>query len=147
MSFTVVIQNNASEKNRVDKDLTTIVALSGTLKDQSSIINPAILITGDMATFKNANYMTISSFGRSYFIDEIVSVRDDLIRISGHVDVLTSFKSQIRANNAIIKRQKNKWNLYLNDGSFKTYQNPIVITKPFPSGFSGSSYVLAVAGG
>ena len=147
MAFTVVIQNNASEKNRIDKDLTTIVTLSGTLKDQSSIINPVILITGDMATFKNANYMTISSFGRSYFIDEIVSVRDDLIRISGHVDVLTSFASDIRRCSGIIKRQKKKYNLYLNDGSLKVYQNPNVTTKMFPSGFTTQNFVLAVAGG
>ena len=68
--------------------------------------------------------------------------------ISGmcHVDALTSFANDIKANTAIIKRNENKWNLYLNDGTFKIYQNPDVLTKEFPSGFNAQEFILAVAG-
>ena len=47
---------------------------------------------------------------------------------------------------AIVKRQENRWNLYLDDGSFKVYQNPMVLTKAFPQGFTTQEFVLAVAG-
>lgn len=57
-----------------------------------------------------------------------------------------SFADGIRNNTAIIKRQQEQWNLYLNDGSLKCYQDPIILTKAFPSGFTTQEFVLAVAG-
>ena len=143
----IVIQTNSSEKNKVDKDLATISTLTGTLREGTSIIDPDILITASVDTLANANYMAIPAFGRSYFITDINTFREGLTRIRGHVDVLSSFKTQLRANRAIVSRQKTEYNLYLNDGSFKVYQNPMVLTQPFPSGFSNKSFILAVAGG
>lgn len=61
--------------------------------------------------------------------------------------MLDSFKTEIKANTGIIERQQNKWNLYLDDGTFKLYQNPLVLTRLFPSGFSAEEWILAVAGG
>ena len=146
MSFSILIQNNKSEPERLDKVLTTISTLTGTLKQETSIIDPVIIIEGDMSTFKNCNYCTIADFGRSYFINNIKSVRNNLIELTCHVDVLSTYKTQIRGNMAICRRQENNWNLYLNDGSFRTYQNPMVLTKLFPSGFGSPEFVLAVAG-
>lgn len=147
MAFNIVLQTNNSDKNVLDKSLTNIATISGTLKNETSIINPVILITGNLTTYVNCNYMTISTFGRSYFVTDIRSIRNGLIEVSGHVDVLTSYKNQIRENTGIIHRQENLWNLYLNDGAFRVYQNPIVLTKEFSTGFSTPEFVLAVAGG
>lgn len=146
MSFSIALQTNASEKNKLDKDLTTIATVKGTLKTETSIIDPIILIEGNLSDYVGCNYMTISAFGRSYFVNNIRAIRNNLFEISAHVDVLTSFSADIRSNNAIVRRQENKWNLYLNDGTFKVYQNPNVLTKAFPSGFSRQEFVLAVAG-
>lgn len=147
MAFNIVLQTNNSDKNVLDKSLTNIATISGTLKNETSIINPVILISGNLSTYVNCNYMTISTFGRSYFVTDIRSIRNGLIEVSGHVDVLTSYKNQIRENTGIIHRQENLWNLYLNDGAFRVYQNPIVLTKEFSTGFSTPEFVLAVAGG
>lgn len=146
MAFQIVLQTNNSEKNKLDKDLVAISTVSGTLKNESSIIDPVILIEGDLAALVNCNYMTIPAFGRSYFIKNIRSIRNNLVEVSAHVDVLSSFASQIRSNVAIVHRQENRWNLYLNDGTFRIYQNPMVLTREFPSGFSTFEFVLAVAG-
>lgn len=146
MAFTVKLQNNASEKNRVSKTVTDILSLSGTLKNDTSIIDPVIVFNCDLSDVVNANYMTISEFGRSYFITNIRSIRAGLVEISAHVDVLSTYATQIKSNTAIIRKNESKWNLYLNDGTFKVYQNPVVLTKPFPSGFNSHSFVLAVAG-
>ena len=146
MGFNIALQTNASEKNKLDKDLTTIATITGTLKAETSIIDPIILIEGDLSNYIGCNYMTISSFGRSYFVNNIRSIRNNLFEISAHVDVLSSFAKGIRSNSAIVRRQENKWNLYLNDGTFKVYQNPNVLTKAFPSGFTKQEFVLAVAG-
>ena len=92
--------------------------------------------------------MTIGKFGRKYFVNNISSIRQGLIEISAHVDVLTTYKAKIRENRAIIKRSQGNYNLYLNDGSLKVQQNPKISTKAFPQGFITSiEFVLAIAGG
>lgn len=144
--FDIVLQRNNSEKNKLDKDITVIQTVSGTLKQETSIIDPVVIIEGDLVSFTGCNYATISTFGRSYFITNIRSIRSGLVEFSMHVDVLSTYKAQIRANEAIVRRQANKWNLYLNDGTFKIYQNPNILTKEFPTGFNTMEFVLAVAG-
>lgn len=146
MAFQVLLQTNNSEKNKLDKDLITISAITGILKNETSIVDPVILIEVDLTNLITCNYMTIPAFGRSYFVTNIRSIRRNLVEVSAHVDVLSSFASQIRNNVAIVRRQENRWNLYLNDGVFKVYQNPMVLTREFPTGFSTFEFVLAVAG-
>lgn len=147
MSFEIKLQTNSSEKNRLDKTLTDVLTLTGTLRNESSILNPTIRIEGDVSQVINCNYMTIPTFGRSYFITDITSIRNNIFEVSGHVDVLTTYKEGIRTNVGIIHRQENVYNLYLDDGVLKVYNNPQIVTKEFPSGFSDYEYVLAIAGG
>lgn len=146
MSFDIRLQQNNSDNIVLDKNITDIIVLSGSLKNETSIIDPVILIEGDLSNYVNCNYMTIPIFGRSYFIRDIKSIRTSLFEIHAHVDVLTTYAAQIRANTGIIHRQEFLWNLYLDDGSFRTYQNPMVLTREFPSGFTTQEFVLAVAG-
>lgn len=144
--FNIVLSVNSSEKNKMDKSITPIATLSGTLKETTSIIDPVIIIEGNLADYTGCNYMTIDAFGRSYFVNNIKSVNNGLIEITAHVDVLSTYKNAIRRNQAIIRKQEHSWNLYLNDGSLRVYQNPEVIVKTFPSGFTTQEFVLAVAG-
>lgn len=146
MSFNIVLQKNNSENNRVSKSVGTILTVSGVLKEETSIIDPVIKIECDLSAVTGCNYLSIPAFKRSYFVNNIRSIRNGLVEFTCHVDVLSSFASQIRGNSAIVKRQENTWNLYLNDGTFKVYQNPNVLTKAFPSGFTTQELVLAVAG-
>lgn len=146
MAFNIVLQVNNSEPNRITKTITNIMTASGVLKEETSIIDPVIKIECDLSSVVGCNYLSIPAFGRSYFVNNIRSIRTGLVEFTCHVDVLSSFADSIRANKAIIKRQENNWNLYLNDGTFKVYQNPMVLTKAFPSGFTKQEIVLAVAG-
>lgn len=144
----IQIQQTTSEKNRIGKSISTLYTASGALREGTSIINPVIRISGaNIPSLKNANYMYIPDFNRYYFITDIKSIRNGLIEISGHVDVLQTYAGQIKNNTAIIKRNANSWNLYIEDGLFKTYANPHIFTKLFPSGFKDPSFVLSVAGG
>lgn len=144
--FDISFYVNSSEKNKVDKTLTLITTLSGVLKESTSIIDPVIVIEGDLTAFTGCNYMQIETFGRSYFVNNIRSISNGLIEISAHVDVLSTYKNAIRKNQAILRKQQNTWNLYLNDGSLRVYQDPEIVVKTFPSGFTTQEFVLAVAG-
>lgn len=146
MAFNIVLQRNNSELNKVTKSVDNIMTVSGTLKEETSIIDPIIKIECNIADVKGCNYISVPEFGRSYFVNNIRSIRNGLVEFSCHVDVLSSFADGIRSNSAIVNRQEKSWNLYLNDGSFKVYQNPMVLTKAFPSGFTTQEFVLAVAG-
>ena len=146
MSFQIKLGRNQSEENRLSKNITSITTVTGVLKDETSILRPVVLIQCDLADVRKVNYMEIPSFGRKYFVTNIESVRQGLVAISGRVDVLSTYNSKIRSNTGIIRRQEKNWNLYLNDGVLKVYQNPKVQTKNFPSGFSSIEFVLAVAG-
>lgn len=150
MSFEVQIGRNYSEPNRLTKYVEWPYTLDGTLRDNSSIINPVIIVGGaEMSTLRECNYMAIPEFGRSYFVTNIEALSASMVAIYAHVDVLSSFKDQLLPCRAIINRQANSpnWNLLLNDGSLQTYQNPKVLTQPFPSGFTDINLIFAVAGG
>lgn len=147
MSFNVRLYNNKSAPETLSKDITELDVLSGTLKNETSIIDPVILFAADVQDVADANYMYIGYFNRYYFITDIKSIRNNLVEVSAHVDVLMTYRSAIRDNRAIIKRSQNDYNLYLNDGSLKTLQNPIIQTKAFDPFISAVEFVLAVAGG
>ena len=145
--MTIEFYVNQSEKNRLDKTLVSAFNLNGELKEDCSIIDPVIKIAADVSTMASVNYLYIASFGRYYFINNVISINNDICEVHAHVDVLTTYKDEIRAQNAIVARQEKKWNLYLDDGVFKTYQNPYIITKAFSSGFTSQHFVLSIAGG
>ena len=109
MAFNIVLQTSNSEKNKLDKSITDIATLSGTLKDTTSIIDPVIVIEGDLSSYVHCNYMTIETFGRSYFVTNIKSIRNGLFEITAHVDVLTTYKDNIRNLNAVYTRRLNDW--------------------------------------
>lgn len=145
MAFTVSFGTTNSEKRALDKNISTVVSVTGTLRNESSVINPSILVQASAGTLAGCNYMEISTFGRKYFITDIVAVSDKLSMVSGHCDVLATYASQIRQNQAILSRSANNWNLYLNDGSFKVTNKTRVSCQKFPASFTRESSIIMVA--
>lgn len=142
----LVLYRNISETNAVNKSLTELVTLTGTLRNESSIIDPVILVSDIDSYIGSMNYAYIPEFNRYYFIQNIESVRKNLWRVSFHVDVLYTYREQIKANHAIIERNEIQYDLKLNDGLFKTQQNPRIAQFTFPNGFTNWDFVLAIAG-
>lgn len=145
--MTLKLYTNYSDKNHLDKSITQQgTDISGTLREDCSVVDPVIKIQSitnfDIST---CNYAYISEFGRYYYITNIVCV-GKLYELHMHCDVLMSFKSQIRGNTAVISRNENNYNLYLQDGVFKTKANPHLSIKQFPTGFSGYHFIFSVAG-
>lgn len=142
--MTIKLYKNYSDNNVLDKSITQVGSdITGTLREDCSVINPVIAIEG--LTDLTVNYAYITEFGRYYFINNIVC-KGKLYELQMHVDVLKTYASGIRGNNAVIARQQNEYNLYLQDGVFKTEAIPHYEIRKFPSGFSGYEFVLCVAG-
>lgn len=149
MSFTIKLYTNESPENFFTKTTTQVGAdLTGDLREGSSIITPGIRIALDSVP-ADVNYMYVQDWGRYYFIDDIVSVRAGIWELSGRVDVLGSFGTQIKTCSGIVHRAESDqaYNVYLDDGSFRSYANPEIRTLAFPTGFSTWSYLFAVSGG
>lgn len=150
MSFTIILQKMSTQKNRVDKSssITNIRTLEGTLRDDSSILDPKIQFRiNDISDLKMCNYMYIEQWGRYYFVTDIISRRNSIVEVSAHVDVLMTYHEQILENQAIIHRSKTGYSLFLDDSQFKMYNCPHVLTKNFPSGFpADNEFLLAVSG-
>lgn len=145
MSFSISLQNNSSPINKIGKAISTIATVSGDLKNESDVIRPEILIESD-SSILSANYMTIDTFHRKYFIEEIQSVRTNLWLVKAHVDVLETYASQILSNTAVVLRQENNFNLLLNDGVFKCRQDPRISYRKFPSGLGDFNFILITQG-
>lgn len=144
--MTIEFCNNSSPVNAVYKTTDLVISLTGTLREESSIINPVITVSGIDDYVSSINYAYIPEFARYYFVTNIESVRNGLWRVSMHVDVLYTYSEDILSNYAIIERNENEYDLHLNDGLFQTQQNPRIAQYPFPSGFNTWNFVLAVAG-
>lgn len=144
--ITIKLYKYNSPNDYINKDLFAEKSYDGTFRNEVSVLDPIFEIesTDNLSTY---NYCYILSLNRYYYITNIVAVTDKLWRIFCHVDVLMTYKPQILAHDAIIARQQNSWNLYLNDGNtFKVQQDAKIVQKEFPNGFSGGTYVLLVTG-
>lgn len=142
----IILYYNNSEKIKLDKELTQIGTIEGRLFQNTSITKPSIMFDLDTAVF-SANYLYIPQFKRYYFITDDVNVSANKWQIQARVDVLTSFKSAIRENTAIIERQENEYNLYLDDKYYRAYQNEDVQYKKFSGSLPSDKYILVVNGG
>lgn len=150
MSFTVNLMQNKSPSNFVTKDVESVLSVTGNLREETSIIDPILTIETTISAnvIGKINYAYIQEFNRYYYVVNITSIANDLWEIEFHVDVLMSYAVKIREQTAVVARQENRRNMYLDDGWFMAYQDPIIQMKYFsvPSPFETQEYVLLIAG-
>ena len=137
---------NSSENNQVYKNLSGEVNFVCEFKDQSSIFKPSILI-GTNTNLTSYNYAYITEFARYYFITDIVLVRANLYLLKLKTDVLSTWANQLMQQPAVLARQENDYNLYLDDPEFKVYNYRQVDCYKFNSPFSKAlNFLLTIAG-
>lgn len=146
----ITLYTNESEKNKLEKTITNSILLEGNLRDESSIINPIILISSNKEDIPYMyNYAYIPAFGRYYFITDIESVRTGIWRVSMHVDVLMSYKEQIKNLNVIINNSEETGaNNYLSGNQWITNVKNTTNIVNFPKGLNDNGeFILITAGG
>lgn len=140
------LYSSSDETNKIDKTLTNEILLNGTLKDETSVINPIILIEANNLT--QYNYCYIPLFKRYYFIKDITVVRNNLFRLFLDIDVLMSYKDEILNLDCIVNKQENNSTPYINDNS-RIYENRnFTSIINFRNGFDDDgNFILITAGG
>lgn len=130
----IVFLKNISENNVLGKTFasnqsgTIKTVLEGNLVYNQSIENPRFLIKGNVIGY---NYAYIPMFNRFYYISDIVCRENDLQEISFNVDVLQSFKTEIKNCEGIASLSTDRTNYFINDGSITAQQNKRIITQYF----------------
>lgn len=137
---------NSSEKNKIGKSLSKTLSLTGNLHEECSVTNPVILV--EVESLINYNYCYIEEFKRYYFINDVVSVRNNLWRVSLKCDVLESFKKDILNLSCIVDKQQNQsYNNYIDDGSYINRADSFVEIANYQNGFnSNGEFILITAG-
>lgn len=143
----IVLGKIADEKNKLNKTVYDTVTYSGTLKQETSIIKPSVII--EASNLSSYNYMYIADFGRYYFITDIISVRNGLWKINATVDVLMSFKISIESCPIILANtETTDKESYMMGEMWKTLVKSKTDIISFPNGLNNTGeYILITSGG
>lgn len=150
------IYKTKSAPNVVNKTLSEVVTFEEVIfKEDTSLLNPTIIINGvsndssyTIEDIGTSNYFSIPKVNRYYFITDITMMSGGRVAITGKVDVLMSFKSDILGSTQLIVRQEKKTNNYLIDTDIPLSSKKQVIEHEFGDSIADSGYyILAVNGG
>lgn len=111
----VIFGTCSNDKRALNKTLENKKESDCKLKEKTSVINPTLLIKGGLNDFAYYNMFHIADFGRTYYITDVKSVSNDIVEVSGHVDVLTSFYKEIMKSKFLVSRSSNWYNSFEND--------------------------------
>lgn len=139
----IIFYNTTSEKNRIEKVLTDEKIIEGNFKNSVSVLYPVITLNTENF---NYNYCYIQQLNRYYFIDAIEITRTNLYTINLKIDVLQSYKNDIK-NLSVVISQSNK-NPYYNGYIKGVDSRTNIIRKNFENNFneSGTNILLALNG-
>ena len=150
------IYKTKSAPNVVNKNLNEVVTFEEVIfKEDTSLLNPTIIINGvsndssyTIEDIGTSNYFSIPKVNRYYFITDITMMSGGRVAITGKVDVLMSFKTDILGSTQLIVRQEKKTNNYLIDTDIPLSSKKQVIEHEFGDSITDSGYyILAVNGG
>lgn len=136
---------NKSAVNVLSKTIVQTATGQCDIKNDCDIYNPTI-IAYDLPVL-TSNYMYIPDFSRYYFIENITTLNEKTLAISGAVDVLMSFKTDILNGTGIIERNEKNFTKYIQDSKYTVLSYERVQTKQFPNSFpTTGQFILVVAG-
>ena len=127
-TFSVYLYKCSCDSKVVDKTekLTQVALLQGALRDVTSMLSFDIIVEyGQVPTF---NYAYIPSFNRYYFIDDIVSVNNNMWELLMSVDVLMTYKTAIKALPAFIDRSESNYDRFVIDNNLPMKQGEVIET-------------------
>lgn len=148
--ITISFYQNTSELVKIDKNLISVGSVyTGKIHQNYSYPNLVIALSASEISFEltEVNYCRINGVESGYFYIVNRTFDSGIVYLTLKKDVLMSYSNDIKNIRAIIARNENRFNLYINDEIFKSYAYPKTQIKEFPSGFSDNySIILNVSG-
>lgn len=133
-------------KNKMFRNLTNEITVTGNVKDTFDILNPIIQLNYNVA-LKNVNYAYIPEFGRYYFVSPPI-ISGKTLYLKMHVDVLFTYKAIIMKSPCIAIRSSNRGNLYFQDDYIQFEEGYRYNVSRFPYRFDAESgtYIICISG-
>lgn len=110
----------------------------------SSVVRPTLKVSSGLIG-QNVNYLKLVDLERYYYINNW-TMENGYVLLDCEVDVLMSFKDEIKKQNVIVKRNEKKFNMYLEDDQYKLLNQTAVRTLEFPNGFDDHQLVMGIVG-
>ena len=148
----VILYNNKSDKRQLVKNITEIKTLSAFAKGDINIISPTLIIQNFSTDF---NYCYISDFDRYYFVKSITLLTGQRIQIDLSVDVLMTYKEEIKNLTVNVLRYENIEPTFLTDNRIPLFSDTLQKVIEFPKNIfnlenpseNSKNFLLTVAGG
>lgn len=133
-------------KNKMFRNLTNEITLTGNVKDTFDILNPIVQFNYN-ANLKNVNYAYIPEYGRYYFVSPPI-ISGKTVYLKMHVDVLYTYRAIIMKSPCIAIRSSNRGNLYFQDDYIQFEEGYRYNVSKFPYRFDAESgtYILCISG-
>ena len=138
---------NSSDNRCINKTLTNEFTISGTLREETTVVNPEITVISSSPL--RYNYCYIPTLRRYYYINNIISVKNGVWKLIMQVDPLMSFRNDILVLQVVVSKQSSieHGDEYIDDGSLVTDNLMFKTVYNFANGFNNNSeYILITAG-
>ena len=137
---------NKSDERYLNKNLQQISLVHNVyFKDENNVIDP-ILIFDDIPP--SVNYCFISELDRYYYLRDVKFIEGQFIT-EWHVDVLMTYKDEIKKQVVVADRCSDQWKQYIDDNILKIEQYKGEYIRNFdnqPFSLETVSFVLGVLG-
>lgn len=147
MALKLRLYNTASPSNKINKSLTTKAVLSINLKNRPKDFNELDIDYTGALEF-DFNYAKLDEYNLFFFAKMLPSnIGNNHNILHLELDPLMTYKNQILNLDCIIKRNTNKYNLYVEDEELQTLKKTQIQTKAFNHTFVPySSTVITLVG-
>ena len=148
----IILYKSIADNRLLDKSskITVIDTIdTANIKDDTSIISPSVILSyKKISTLRKCNYLYIPSMGRYYYVNDIVLKQGGMYELKCHVDVLMTYKGDIRNITTLILRQENINNPYIEDSQLLVRANRVYEKHTIGKAGDGTDhYYLTVNGG
>lgn len=134
---------NLSDENVVNKVLNDELQVNVVMHNDADFIKPELEVNAQIADY---NYFYIPIFHRYYFIDDIGYKRNNLLVVTGKIDVLQTYRADILNSHGLITENVNA-NKYSGQG-FESEVRKTQRIFQFENNFneSGQMVLITIAG-
>ena len=130
----ITIYSGFSKENNSTKQPSGGTAVLCVLKENTSVVNPVFILQG--ANF-HTNYVKWND--RYYFVDDVVSIRNDAVELHCSVDALASWKSAIGASHQYVTRSASDYDPGIIDSLYPARVFETITDTELDLGFTDSA--------
>lgn len=131
MSLSITFYTFTDDPKVANKTLTTVGSTTGEFRATLDVLRPTFTVKPDQVG--SANYCYIEGLNRYYYITGHRKLTSGLTELSLYCDVRQSFYTELIANNGIVERQENNYDMYLKDEKIPIGAKKAVSVYTFPN--------------